>query len=170
MMGAIVPTRRISMDWAQQMEQMSKQWAETQRAFWSTWAGAMPRPESTPDSTQWRQMIDAWRTSVRQMLEMQSEGVRLWAEGVKASSAGAPAEQWAGQLQQMTNQWIAHQRQMWDGWFQLLENAGPQGAMRANPFDPQSVTRFWQETAQQAMNSQQQWLQFWNAWQPGKKV
>jgi hypothetical protein len=158
------------MDWAQQMEQMTKQWTETQRVFLSTWAGAVPRSDSTPDSTQWRQMIEAWRTSVKQMLDMQAEGVRLWAEGVKVSGAGAPAEQWANQLQQMTNQWVTTQRQMWDGWFHLLENSGPSGGFRTNPFDAQSVARFWQDTAQQAMNSQQQWLQFWSAWQPGKKA
>jgi hypothetical protein len=157
------------MDWTQQMEQLSKQWLDAQRAFWASWTGETS-PNATPSNTAlWLQMIEAWRTSLNQMLDIHAEGVRLWADQIATSDAAPAVQQGADQLQAMTKQWIASQKQLWEGWFLLLERLDPATLNHSSTYDPHSITKLWQEMAQQTMSAQQQWAKLWSNWQPGKK-
>ncbi len=157
------------MDWTQQMEQMSQQWLDAQRSFWASWAGGAPRSNATPSAALWGQMIEAWRASLNQMLDMHAEGVRLWADQVASSDAPITVQQGAEQLQAMTKQWIVSQKQLWEGWFMLLERFDPATLSQTPTYDAQSMARLWQEMAQQTMSAQQQWARLWSNWQPGRK-
>lgn len=157
------------MDWTQQMEQMTKQWMDAQKVFWNGWAENARRSAAAPTTLMWQQMLAAWQTSVRQMLDAQVEGIRLWTEGVAGSGAPEHVQQWADQLYQMTKQWTSSQKQMWDGWFLVMEKLDPPGSTSVPGMDMQALIKQWQELGQQAMNDQQQWLKTWSAWQPGKK-
>ena len=75
------------MDWTQQMEQMTRQWMDAQKAFWNGWAENARRSNAGPTALMWRQLLAAWQTSVHQMLDAQVEGIRLWTEGVAGSEA-----------------------------------------------------------------------------------
>jgi hypothetical protein len=66
------------MDWMQQMEQMTNQWMEAQKTFWSSWANGAQRNNAAQAKALWQQMLEVWQASVQQMLDAQLEGVRLW--------------------------------------------------------------------------------------------
>lgn len=153
------------MDWAQQMEQMTKQWTDTQKMFWSNWANGAGQSSAPQTRAMPQQMLDAWQTSVHQMLDGQAEGVRLWAEGIASSGAPEATRQWANQLYQMTRQWTSNQKLMWDGWFQMVSKFDPGQAASTPSLDMQPMLKLWQEMAQQTMNAQQQWMKTWSSWQ-----
>jgi hypothetical protein len=157
------------MDWAQQMEQMTKQWTDAQKLFWSSWANGAQRGNASQAKAMWQQMLDTWQTSVHQMLDAQAEGVRLWSESVAKSGGPEATSQWAVQLYQMTRQWTGSQKLMWDGWFQVVSNFDPNQATATPGLDMQPMMKLWQDMAQQAMDTQRQWLKALSSGQPDKK-
>lgn len=155
-------------NWTQQMEEMTKQWSAAQKLLWANWADAVKQNNQAQANALWQQIMDAWQSSVKQMLEMQGEGMRLWVESLKHSDLPEPMSQWAEQLHQMTKQWTGSQQQLWEQWFQFVEKLDPTQSM-SQTTSAQPMFKLWQDMTQQAFTAQQQWLQNWNVWQPGGK-
>lgn len=156
-------------NWTQQMDEMTKQWGMAQKLLWASWAEAVKQNNQAQAQALWQQILDAWQGSVQQMLEMQGEGMRLWVESLKRSELPDPMQQWAEQLYQLNKQWTGNQQQLWEQWFQFVTKLDPT-TMNVNPnANAQPMFKLWQEMTQQAVAAQQQWLQHWNAWQPGGK-
>jgi hypothetical protein len=156
-------------NWTQQMDEMGKQWSAAQKMLWASWAEAVRQNNQAQAQVLWQQILDAWQGSVKQMLDMQGEGMRLWVETLKHNDLPAPMQQWAEQLYQMSKQWTGSQQQLWAQWFQFVAKLDP-----TMPSLNQSVTtppmfKLWEEMTQQAFSAQQQWMQNWTAWQPGGK-
>ncbi len=157
------------MDWTQQMDQMTKQWTEAQKQLWSSWAEATKRGNGVQAKALWQQIMESWRGSVNQMLDMQGEGLRVWSESMASADLPEPMSQWVEQLRQMTKQWTGTQKQLWENWFQMVEKFDPLASgMSAMP-ETQPMMKMWQEMTQQALNVQQQWMKNWGNWQPSKR-
>ncbi|MBX3014311.1 MAG: hypothetical protein KF832_22500 [Caldilineaceae bacterium] len=156
------------MDWTQQMEEMGKQWADMQKKLWLGWSDAAQQATATAQSkAMWQQLLDTWKNVVYRTLEMQVESARLWSESVTARENGEQAVQWAQQFYQMTKQSSAVQKQLWDGWFQMMEKLDPRQVQTMMDMSNQPVN-FWKEMSQQTLNMQQEWLKNWTAWPPSK--
>lgn len=155
-------------NWAQQMDEMTKQWSAAQKLLWASWADAVKQNNHAQANVLWQQIMAGWQSAVQQMLAMQGEGMRLWVESLKHSDLPEPMSQWAEQLYQMTKQWTGSQQQVWEQWFQFVEKLDPTQSMNQAASAP-PMFKLWQEMTQQAFTAQQQWLQNWNAWQPGGK-
>ncbi|MEZ4863117.1 MAG: hypothetical protein R3C14_17490 [Caldilineaceae bacterium] len=158
------------MDWTQQMEEMSKQWTDVQKKLWLNWQESASKASSNAQvRAAWQQMLDMWKNTLHRMLDMQVESARHWADSVSSSDVFEGVAQWAEQLHTMTKQSVALQKQMWDGWFQMVEKIDPTEVQGSKDFLNQPVMKLWQEMSQQTMNMQQEWMKNWTAWQPGKK-
>lgn len=151
------------MDWTQQFEDLTKQWTDAQKKLWKQWADAAPTSNSTQFELLWRQMLTGWQNSVEQMLDAQAEGVRVWVDSLRANQAPADMVRGAEQFHSMTKQWIAGQKQLWSNWFQMAEKLAPNQAFGATGMNmnAQPMFKLWQETAQNMVNAQQEWLKSW---------
>ena len=156
------------MEWTQQIEEMSKQWADTQKKLWFNWNEAAKQASTTVQTKAvWQQMLDMWKNAVYRMLDMQVESARLWSESVADNEAMASSVQWAKQFYQMTKQTSAVQKQLWDSWFQMAEKLDPTQMQTMLEMSSQPMN-LWKEMSQQAVNMQNEWMKNWSAWQPGK--
>ncbi|MEZ4675617.1 MAG: hypothetical protein R2932_15405 [Caldilineaceae bacterium] len=97
------------------------------------------------------------------------ETARLWSENVAESELLEGMAQWTNQSYQMTQQWSAVQKQLWDNWFQMLEKVDPTKLPNATELNNQPVIKLWNDMSQQAATMQQEWMNAWTMWQPGKK-
>lgn len=159
-----------TVDWTQQLEEATKQWTEVQTQLWSSWGEAAQKASSQAQAKAvWQQMIDQWKNVVHRMLEMQVETARLWSENVAESELLEGMAQWTNQSYQMTQQWSAVQKQLWDNWFQMLEKVDPTKLPNATELNNQPVIKLWNDMSQQAATMQQEWMNAWTMWQPGKK-
>lgn len=159
-----------TMDWTEQMEAVTKQWTDTQKQLWSSWGAAAQQATTTAQTKAvWQQMLDAWKNSVYRMLEMQEETARLWAESVASTESLEGIAQWADQSYQMTKQWSTVQKQLWDGWFQMMEKVDPTQLPGGMDMSNQPMMKLWNDTVQQAGKMQQDWINTWTGWQPTKK-
>ena len=156
------------MEWTQQIEEMSKQWADMQKKLWLNW-NEVAKQASTNVQTKavWQQMLDTWKNAVYRMLDMQVESARLWSESVADNEAMAGSVQWAKQFYQMTKQTSAVQKQLWDSWFQMAEKLDPTQMQNMMEMSSQPMN-LWKEMSQQAVNMQNEWMKNWSGWQPGK--
>lgn len=146
-------------EWTQQITELTQQWSEAQKKLWSNWPSVLDPASTANFDTQWGQVVDAWQQSVHQLLDTQAENLRLWAAGVAATDSPENMIQWAEQLQQMTQQWISGQKQLWDNWFHLIKHVTPNQAPNLNA---QPMLKAWQETAKQMFHAQQEWLKIWH--------
>ena len=159
-----------TVDWTQQMEEVTKQWTEVQTQLWSSWGEAAQKASSQAQAKAvWQQMIDQWKNLVHRMLEMQVETARLWSENVSDSDMFEGMTQWSTHSYQMTKQWSMMQKQLWDGWFQMLEKMDPTMMPDVKDLNNQPFMKLWNDMTQQATAMQQEWMNAWTAWQPGKK-
>lgn len=156
------------MEWTQQMEEMGKQWVDMQKKLWTGWNEAAKQATTTIQAKAvWQQMLDTWKNTVYRMLDMQVESTRLWSESVAANEAMESTVQWAQQFYQMTKQSSMVQKQLWDGWFQMIEKLDPTQLQNMMDMSNQPMN-FWKEMSQQTLNMQKEWMKNWSAWQPGK--
>lgn len=160
------------MEWTQQMEEMGKQWTDMQKKLWLNWNEAAKQASTTVQAKAvWQQMLDSWKNALYRMLDMQVESARLWSESVAAGETPEVTVQWAEQFYQMTKQSSAVQKQMWDGWFQMVEKFDPMQMQKMMEMGQQPMN-FWKDMTHQAMamqqSMQQEWMKSLSAWQPGK--
>jgi hypothetical protein len=141
------------MDWAKQMRDMAGAWTEMQRNLLSAWTTAA---QTSPQQVNWPQLIDAWQSSVHQMLALQGECVRVWVENMPPESeAAAPAQQYL----RMSQQWAAAQRELWDSWFALMRRMDPTSLAEGGGADPEATLQMWQAMVQQTIDAQAEWWQ-----------
>ena len=161
------------MEWTQQLEEMGKEWTDTQKKLWLNWSEAAKQASTTVHAkVVWQQMLDTWKNAVYRMLDMQVESARLWSESVAATETVESTVQWAAQFYRMTKQSSAVQKQVWDGWFQMAEKLDPMQMSNMMNMGNQPMNlwpmNLWNEMSQQAMTMQKEWTNNWSAWQPGK--
>lgn len=156
------------MEWTQQMEEMGKQWTDMQKKLWLNWNEAAKQASTTVQAKAvWQQMLDSWKNALYRMLDMQVESARLWSESIAAGETPEVTVQWAEQFYQMTKQSSVVQKQMWEGWFQMMEKFDPMQMQKMMEMGQQPMN-FWKDMTQQAQTMQQEWMKNWSAWQPGK--
>ena len=152
------------MDWNKQMEEMMSTLTETQRRMWDNWletvkrfSNDMPQGGAGPGQD-YKANLEAWEKSVRQALEAQNEWAKRWSE----QSGGKPPEgmeQWMQQMQEMMKGWTEAQKQLWDAWFQSIQQVDPGKAASQWEKESKQVLEAWQQAAQRAQDTMMQWSQ-----------
>jgi hypothetical protein len=118
------------MDWIKQFQGWYQDWAELQIKTWQDWFEAVQGADKLELGLIWEKSIAAWQGSVNSTLQTQVEGVRLWAEGVKAIP-GLPKEATTlvQPLLDVTEDWIEMQQQFSDRWFEVVKQNRPHGVI-----------------------------------------
>lgn len=154
------------MDWLKQSEEMVKMWTDTQQQVVTKWLEQMQQFAQPQASGVWEKTLETWESAVNSMLETQSQWARMWA-GTVTATKGVPKEaaEGAAQLKEMTERWVAFQRELWQGWFETVRKLNPTQAAQS---EPQQVLSAWQDTLQQVMQAQLDWLRQWTGAQQDK--
>ncbi|MEZ4710771.1 MAG: hypothetical protein R3A44_26470 [Caldilineaceae bacterium] len=159
------------MEWTNPFEEMSKSWAQTQQKMWNNWAETAQTMGQKQTGAAWRSMIDAWQMSMNQLLDAQTEGVRLWADTAEAlPNTPQGAHEWMLMCSDMTQHWTDTQKQLWNNWFALIKELNPEkfgASMDAPSVSGDPMLKFWQDAAQTMNSAQQEWNKAWNAMAAG---
>ena len=150
------------MDWAKQSEEMMKTWTETQKKMWDNWLDTMQKAAGQNQAAEmWQKTVDTWEQTVNSTLDAQAEWTKMWADSLDSLDVKAdmPKEvaDWAKQAQDMAKNWGETQRQMWQGWFDLVKKADAPKMAEAWGQEGQKAFAAWQESAQKMMDAQMQW-------------
>jgi hypothetical protein len=160
-------------DWTKQTEEMTKSWFDAQKKLWDNWLVPGQKFEKGQVAEMWNKSIDTWEEAVKNVLNVQKEWTRLWADNFKAVE-GMPKEaiEWIQQGQEMTKQWNEAQQQLWDSWFTLLKKVEPSQVQLTGDLSEESQKMFktWQEATQKVMGAQAEWAKNWTSWPAGDKV
>ena len=161
------------MEWTKQFEEMSQTWAQTQQKMWNNWAEAAQSMGQKQAGTAWRSMIDAWQMSMNQLLDAQTEGMRLWADNADSlPNTPQGAQEWMQMCSNMTQHWTDTQKQLWNSWFELVKEFNPEkmsAPMGTPPTGGEQMLKFWQDAAQTMNSAQQEWSKAWSNMGAGAK-
>lgn len=153
------------MNWAKQSEEMMKAWTDTQKKMWDNWLDTMQKAAGQNQVAEmWQKTVDTWEQTVNSTLDAQAEWTKMWADSLDIK-ADMPKEvtDWAKQAQDMTKNWGETQRQMWQGWFDLVKKADAPKMAEAWGEEGQKAFSTWQESAQKMMDAQMEWAKKWTA-------
>lgn len=146
------------MDWMNQTQEMFKTWTDVQKKTWDTWLDGVKQFDASQPTQVWEKTLDAWQASIKNTLNAQVEGSRIWAESV-TSVKGAPqgTADWANQVQEMTKRWTDMQEQMWNNWFEVMKKMEP--AKFPGSFDKDNLNFLgpWQDMSKKIMDAQAEW-------------
>ncbi|MCD4687219.1 MAG: hypothetical protein K8S97_14925 [Anaerolineae bacterium] len=154
------------MDWLKQSEEMIKMWTDTQQQMVNKWLEQMQQFTQPQASGVWEKTLETWENAVNNMLETQGQWARMWA-GTVTATKGIPKETAEGavQFKDMTERWVTFQRDLWQGWFETVRKLNPTEAAQG---DPQQIFAAWQDSFQQVMQTQMDWVRQWTGAQQDK--
>lgn len=155
------------MDWTKQTEDMTKTWVDAQKKMWDNWLGGMQPVDKTQVVELWAKTVSTWEEAVKNTLSAQADWTRAWVDNLK-SIEGAPKEvnEWAQQAQEMNNRWSETQKQLWDSWFALVKKFDPTTLNSDWSGEGQKFYKTWQESTQQMLNTQAEWMRRWSTTVP----
>lgn len=157
------------MEWAKQAEHIFRTWTDVQKNLWDDWLKGVQGLANAHPADVWVKTAEAWEDSVKKTLDAQVQWTQLWVDSI-ASVQGTPQEkaEWAHQGQAMMQRWIDTQRQLWDGWFQVVKRLSPSLAGESWDREGQQFLQAWQEAIQKALDAQVNWVHFWSMGQARK--
>lgn len=153
------------MDWTKQTQDLFTNWTNVQQKTWEGWLDSMKNFDAAQPGQLWEKTVDAWHASVKNALNAQVEGGRIWAESV-TSFQGVPKEagDWAKQIEQMSKQWVDLQQQLWDNWFDTIKKADmTKLSPTAFPQSGEGVMKSWQDMSKKMMDAQAEWVRNFTA-------
>lgn len=153
------------MEWTKQVEEMSKTWTDTQQKMWENWAEMAKSASTSQAQLSWETMLDTWQNALQQTLDAQSEGVRMWTNGITAlPNVPQGTNEWSHTFQEMTSRWNDTQKQLWFNWFEMAKSFDPSKVATGEAnFDNKQMMEFWQESAQTINKAQTDWMKMWGA-------
>lgn len=151
------------MEWTKQFEEMSKTWTDTQKKMWENWAEMAKSASTSQAQLSWETMLETWENAVQQTLDAQSEGVRMWTNGISAlPNVPQGTNEWSHTFQEMTGRWNATQKELWANWFEMAKSFDPSKVATGEAnFDSQQMVEFWQEATQTMNKAQADWMKMW---------
>jgi hypothetical protein len=145
-------------------------WADLQMKVWNDWLRGMQGIGASEPSKVWQKTVEAWEQSIKKGIDAQTELAQLWAQNFHSvkDSPGEVAE-WGRQGQEMITQWSETQKQLWDGWFQVVKKLNPAPVGENWEQEGQRLVRTWQDMFQKAMDMQTQWMGAWTGGAAGER-
>jgi len=150
-------------------ESLIKKWAETQQKLLTNWLDTMRRSGGAPGPELWTKTVEAWQTSVKETLDAQSEWTREWTETL-AKAKGTPEElrELARQGRDLFQRWTDAERQLWQGWFNIVRDINFRPEPGTNP--QAAMIQLWQESAHKMIDTQAALVQHWTSVFTGAKT
>ncbi len=138
----------------QQAADMVKTWTEDQKNLWEGWLKNVQGLRTDQGAEVWGKTVQAWEESVKRTLDAQAEGTRNWVESLVAAP-GVPKEAAAQskQGQEMLQHWTTAQKQLWEGWFQIVKQFDPARGAETWATDGQKMVHTWQADMQKVMDN-----------------
>jgi len=147
--------RNFVMSQNQSSENLITTWAETQQRLLTNWLESMRGFAGTASPELWTKTIEAWQASVKETLDAQAAWTREWTEAL-AHAKGTPEE-----LQQLTRQgrellqrWIEAERQIWQGWFNIVRDINFRVDPTASTQGGRDLIQLWQESTHRMIDAQ----------------
>ncbi|HYT53643.1 MAG TPA: hypothetical protein VEQ38_02935 [Verrucomicrobiae bacterium] len=151
------------MDWTKQTEDMLNTWMGTQKRMWDNWLDTVQK--SAPQfhaSELWEKTLETWEETVKKSLEGQSEWIKMWAENMPPVK-GLPKEvaEWAQHSQELNQNWVDLQEQLWAVWFGLIKKSEPGKIIGSWDQESQRMAQMWQESVGKFMEAQMEFARTW---------
>jgi hypothetical protein len=150
-------------------ESLIKKWAETQQKLLTNWLDTMRRAGGAPGPELWTKTVETWQTSVKETLDAQAEWTREWTETL-AKAKGTPEElrELARQGRDLFQRWTDAERQLWQGWFNIVRDINFRPELGASP--QAAMIQLWQESAHKMIDTQAALVQHWTSVFTGAKT
>jgi hypothetical protein len=147
------------MDWSKPMIDMVQMWTDTHQKIWSGWVETMQGIGRAPTPDLRGKIIETWQQSLKSNLEIQSESIQQWLEGLRHME-GVPDHVSNGlaQAQVGMKQWYALQQELWEHLFDVLRAAEPGATAHSLEKASADVFKTWQDTVRQTMENQVEWM------------
>ena len=148
-------------DWTKQAEEMFNSWNTVQQKMWNNWLehaqGAYAQPLDADQI--WQQSLETWEKSVHSTLEAQNQWSEMWVENF-SNMANVPPEavNMVKQGQAIQQNFRNSQQELWQKWFELAKKVQPATMMGGLDGDAQTAFKTWQDSMQQMVNMQSQWM------------
>lgn len=149
------------MDWNQQFEENMKTWTEAQQKAWGGYFEMLQGMGKSQSQRAWESTLDMGEKMLKDMLNTQNQWLASWVEGLsKISGMPAAAVDSARQFQEMSAQWNKTQGELLGNWFSMLKKFTPAGPTTWTDL-PQNMFKAWQDSTQNIIDAQMQWVQAW---------
>ena len=150
-------------------ESLIKTWAETQQKLLTNWLDTVRRSGGAPGPELWSKTVEAWQASVKETLDAQAEWTREWTETL-AKAKGTPEElrELARQGRDLFQRWTDAERQLWQGWFNIVRDINFRPELGASP--QAAMIQLWQESAHKMIDTQTALVQHWTSVFTGAKT
>jgi hypothetical protein len=118
----------------------------------------------------WGSLLEAWEQTIKKGIDAQTEWAQAWAQSF-SSVKDSPDEvaEWARQGQDMVKRWGDTQKQLWEGWFQMVRKLNPPALGATWDRDGQNLIRTWQEMIKKTMDAQADWMRTWTVGATGDR-
>jgi hypothetical protein len=148
-------------------ESLLTSWVDAQQMLLTGWLDFMQGKEQLSRTMAWNETVTAWQTAVDGTLNAQARWLRAWTGRVQVTS-GSPTElrKSVQQAQVMLLRWVEAQQQLWQGWFNLVQQLGP--LLEAGSLADEHLLSSLQASGQAIINAQTEWVRIWTADLPGR--
>jgi hypothetical protein len=149
-------------EWTKQMEEMFQSWNDAQKRLMESWQENLEKLGFPQDSELWEKSMQTWQETVEKSLQAQRDWTSSWIDNLSSMEGlPEPAVKSAERFQEMSNQWLSTQGDLWGNWFEMM-----------NSFDPSSLSgnwtemfkdpiKTWQNATEKVLESQSTWLKTW---------
>jgi hypothetical protein len=147
---------------SRQGEQLVTNWIETQQRLLTSWLDTVRNAGGATNSTLWNNTLDAWQRSIQQTLDTQVQWIDNWIQQLKTVEGIPP--QMRAQIQQgeeLFRRWTQAQRQLWQGWFEIVKQFSTTTGTGAGGQTGQQMVQAWQQMTTRMLETQKEWIQGW---------
>ncbi|HMA33878.1 MAG TPA: hypothetical protein VKY74_05295 [Chloroflexia bacterium] len=143
-------------------ESLVQTWATSQQKLITEWLATVRRFGGTPSLELWKDTVDAWQSSVKETLDAQAQWATQFTETL-ATATGTPDElrALARQGQDDLRRWAEAERDLWQGWFNIVRSLNFRPEPEAVRQTGQNLVQIWQDTAHQMIDTQATLVQSW---------
>ncbi len=149
----------------QQMEDMVQSWTKMQKDMWDNWmqsvrqfGGTTSMPGTEDMQAHYQEQLKSWEASVRQALDAQAQWASQLSDQAKPDQHMPEAVQdWSARMQEMMKSWTDSQEKLWSAWFESMRKMDPEPGAKQWEEQSRQVMEAWQQAAQRAQDTLQQW-------------
>ena len=145
-------------------ESLIKAWAALQQKLLTNWLDTVRRFGGTSSLELWTKTMEAWQTSVKETMDARAAWTHEWTE-MLANAKGTPEEmrKLAQQGRELLQHWTEAERELWQGWFNIVKDSGIRPDAGAGAKTARDVVQLWQEAAHKMIDAQAGFVRRWTS-------
>jgi hypothetical protein len=156
------------MDQSRPGEQLIRMWAETQQMLLRNWLDTLRGLGGAQHAVR-SKTVETWQAAVQETLEAQTQWTREWTATLLTTENPEELRERAQQGQEVLQRWIEAQRQLWQGWFEMVKGIDRAMEPATGVLVGQNPVQIWYGTAQKMFEAQAAWIRQWTTGSAGAK-